>query len=145
MLVLTALLPAKNIIGKVTEIIDGDTIVVTARGKINYTVRLYAIITPDLAQTFGKEAKKETALLCMGKVVKVEVLKKDKYGRLLGNVYTEDGTYVNEQLIATGFAWYYKTHGVEKRFPLLEETARDGKLGLWQDPKALPPWKFKKK
>ena len=145
MLVLAALLPAKNIIGKVTEIIDGDTIVVTARGKINCTVRLFGVMTPEPAQAFGPEAKRETGILCLGKVVRVEVVKKDSNGRFIGKVYTEDGTYVNEQLIATGCAWYYKKHGDEKRFPLLEETARDAKLGLWSNPSPVPPWKFKKK
>ena len=128
-------LPAKNIIGKVTQIIDGDTIVVRVRGKINYTVRLYGVIAPDVDRVFGREAKRETGILCLGKVVRVEPVKKDSYGRLVGRVYTEDATYVNEQLIATGYARYYKKHGIEKRFPLLEETARDGKLGLWAESK----------
>lgn len=142
---LTAILPAKNIIGKVTEIKGGDTIVVTARGKIKHTVRLLGIITPVAAQPFGPEAKKETTLLCLGKVVRVEVIKKESNGRIIGRVFTEDGAYVNEQLIATGYAWYYKKHGVIKRFPLLEETARDGKLGLWSEQNPVPPWEFGKK
>ena len=134
---------AKKIIGKVTNVLDGDTIIVTAHGKTGYKIRLYGIYTPDMAQDYGPEAKHEAELICLGKVVKVEVIRKDSLGSLVANVYTQDGTFVNEHMIATGYAWYYKKHLKDKRFALLEETARDGKLGLWAGRKPVPPWNFR--
>ena len=144
LLSLSTMLSAKNIIGMVTKIVDGNTIIVTAHGKTEYTVRLFGIYAPVPEQEFGPRAGKETAALCLGKIVKVEVVGKDFDGELFANVHTEDGTFVNEQLVARGFAWHYKKQAKNKRLALLEETARDGKLGLWSGKDPVAPWEFKK-
>ena len=101
------------------------------------------MISPRIIDPMPR-AMKETAVLCLGKIVRVSVVGKDIDGKLFANVYTEDGMFVNEQLIARGYAWYYKKQTKDKRLALLEETARDGKLGLWSDPSPVPPWKFKR-
>jgi len=57
-------------IGKVIAVKDGDSIVVL-RDKDQIEIRLLDIDCPELAQAFGRQAKKQTSDLCFGKTVTV--------------------------------------------------------------------------
>ena len=73
---------AKYFTGKVTGIIDGDTIVVE-----NESVRLIGINSPERGEDFYEEAKKFLEDLILGEEVELEINGKDKYYRLLAYVY----------------------------------------------------------
>ncbi len=42
-----------------------------------------------------------------GRVVTLDILSKDKYGRLISNVYI-NGESINEYMVSKGAAWVYK-------------------------------------
>jgi len=126
----------------VTKVVDGDTFHYEENGQKN-TVRMMGIDTPEtvdprkLVQCFGKEASMETKRLLEGKTV---VLKKDslesgldKYGRQLLYVYLTDGTFVNEHLVAEGFAHATPQYKFDQKenFVDLENRARIAGKGLW--------------
>ena len=96
----------------VTKIVDGDTLEVEIAGTTE-RVRLIGIDTPESVSTstpkqcFGEEA----ALALKGLVVRGDVVtisadaeRRDRYGRMLLYVYGPDGTFLNEWLLASGFA-----------------------------------------
>lgn len=128
---------------KVTQVVDGDTIKVNIRGKIE-TVRLLAIDTPETVdprkpvQCFGREAKAKMKSLVSGKYIKLiddrSQGNKDKYNRLLRYVYTEDGMFINREMVALGFATSYKQYPTKflNEFNSLELQAREKDLGLWR-------------
>jgi len=127
---------------KVTSVVDGDTIKVNIRGKVE-SIRLLAIDTPEtvdprkFVQCFGKEATTKMKSILSGKFVKLIDDKsqgnRDKYGRLLRYAYLEDGTFVNAQMVKEGYAFSYKEYPTKylNDFNNLEKQAREKNLGLW--------------
>lgn len=130
--------------GKVVSVSDGDTIKVIHDGK-EEKVRLYGIDTPESAQPYGNTAKKYTASLVAGKVVDVEPIDTDRYGRIVGLVKV-DGKVANEAIVASGLAWVYRKY-CEKSFCDQwldqENVARTSGLGLWTESNPTPPWEFR--
>ena len=72
--------------GKVVSVTDGDTIKVLRDGK-QVKIRLAAIDCPEKGQPYGQAAKKFTANLVAGKVVKVWPTDTDRYGRTVAFVF----------------------------------------------------------
>jgi micrococcal nuclease len=129
----------------VVKVVDGDTLTVLIDGK-NEKVRLLGINTPETVdprrpvQCFGKEASAKMKSLVGGGVVRLEYDDSqglhDSYGRILAYVYKEDGTMVNRQMIAEGYAYeytYMKPYAYQKEFRELQTLARTSKRGLWAD------------
>ncbi len=123
---------------------DGDTISVMHRGRAQ-RVRLHGIDVPEKRQAFGNNAKKFTSDLVFGRVVAVQVVDVDRYGRIVGEVILPDGRSLNRELVRTGLAWWYRKYSRDKSLGQLEEEARSARRGLWIDPSPIPPWEFRKK
>lgn len=135
---------AEQFTGKVVGITDGDTIKVLRDGK-EVRVRLYGIDCPEKGQPFGQKAKQATSNLAFGKLVTVRDHGTDRYGRLLGEVVLPDGPVLNQELLRSGFAWWYKQYVKDKTLEHLEAEAREAKKGLWADANPTPPWDWRKK
>jgi micrococcal nuclease len=131
--------------GKVIGVADGDTITVL-RDKQPQKIRLYGIDCPEKRQPFGKRAKQFTSNLVFGKVVDIEPIATDRYGRTVAFVRVENIT-VNEELIKEGLGWVYVRYC---KLPLcaewqnLEDAAHAEKRGLWSDSNHIPPWEFRR-
>ena len=91
--------------GKVIGIANGDTITVL-RDKKHVRIRLYGIDCPERYQAFSKKAKQFTSDMVFGKVVEVEPVDEDRYGRTVALVSVFK-RLVNEELVSAGFAWVY--------------------------------------
>lgn len=131
--------------GKVVGIADGDIITVL-RDKEQVRIRLYGIDTPEKGQAFSKKARQFTAKLVHGKVVEVEPVDVDRYGRTVGIVKSED-VILNEELVKEGFAWVYPQYchrPICSKWYDLSVNAHDAKKGLWSDPHAIPPREFRR-
>jgi endonuclease YncB( thermonuclease family) len=68
----------------------------------------------------------------------------DRYGRILGDVFTPDGQSLNQELVRAGYAWWFRRYSKDIVLAQLEEEARIAKRGLWADPHAVPPWEWRK-
>lgn len=135
----------KKIICKCIGISDGDTITVLTRKKKQYKVRLAHIDCPEKGQPFGKAAKQFTSDFCFGKMVTVVYKgKKDRNGRIIGDVLDENGNNLNQSLVKSGLAWHFKKYSDEPIYTGLEETARTARLGLWQESNPVAPWEWRK-
>ncbi len=134
--------------GEVVGITDGDTItVLNSKTLKDVKIRLYGIDTPEKGQAFGKKAKQFTSQMVYGKVVEVEPVDIDRYGRTVALV-TVFQRLVNEELVNAGFAWIYTRYcdrPICERWKVLEQEAREAKRGLWADPNPIPPWEFRRK
>jgi micrococcal nuclease len=148
-ILLTLLIPllvfaADIIYGKVVGITDGDTIKIFD-GKRQLKIRLYGIDCPEKKQPFGTRAKQFTAALVAGKRVRIVTHDKDRYGRIVGEVFLADGTCLNKELLKNGLAWWYRQYALnEKEYAALEAEARDKCIGLWKDKYCRPPWEWRK-
>jgi endonuclease YncB( thermonuclease family) len=131
--------------GKVIGVSDGDTITVL-RDRQPHKIRLYGIDCPEKRQPFGKRAKQFTSELVFGKVVEVEPVTIDRYGRTVAFVMIEN-IAVNEELIKEGLGWVYIRYcklPVCVEWQNLESEAKFGKLGLWRKQGEIPPWEFRR-
>lgn len=88
--------------GYVTWVIDGDTVVLDNDKKVRYL----GVDTPEQGEPFYEEALRRNKAIAGGRVVRLEVCKKepyDKYGRLLAYVYA-DGVDISAILLREGLA-----------------------------------------
>jgi endonuclease YncB( thermonuclease family) len=126
--------------GKVTKVIDGDTIWINGKNKL----RLVWIDAPELKQAYGIEAKTFLTNLVGEKDIVATCGKADRYGRLVC-VITIDNINVNKEMVKTGNAWSYK-HYSSTTVDQLQEEAKAKNLGMWEtlDPTCIPA-DFRKK
>ena len=133
------------ITGKVIKIADGDTFTILLQhDNFKVRVRLVSIDCPEKKQPFSKKAKQFLSQLIFEKKVKVYYHKKDRYGRVLGEVYIGN-INVNEEMLKAGYAWHFKKYSKDKHLAELETLARKQKKGLWADPNPIPPWEWRKR
>jgi len=132
--------------GEVVNISDGDTITVLSDNNKLLTIRLYGIDSPEKAQAFGQKARKFTKKMVSEKIVLIEKVDKDRYGRTVGIVKI-NGTILNEELIKKGFAWQYEKYCKRPEcniWKTYEIEAKTKKIGLWVDKSPIPPWDFRR-
>src|SRR3954452_5325489 len=98
--------------GRVTRVVDGDTVHVRVSGR-DETVRYIGIDTPESVkpgtpvQCYAEAASGRNRRLVAGRDVtlRTDAESRDRYGRLLAYVYRRgDGLFVNAELIREGFA-----------------------------------------
>jgi micrococcal nuclease len=129
--------------GKVVGIADGDTIRVMHEGRAE-KVRLYGVDAPERNQDFGTQARSFTSHLVYGKIVDVQVVTKDRYGRTVAWVYA-NGKSLNKELVGAGLAWWYRVYAKhEIELQELESEARRQKIGIWSARNPVPPWEFRR-
>ena len=127
----------------VVRVIDGDTVSVEIDGQ-EETVRFIGIDTPETrhpskgVECYGREASARTAELLDSQTVYLEEDQsqdsRDRYGRILRYVWLQDGTNVNYQLVAEGYAFEYTyetPYNYQADFKTAQDEARIGQVGLW--------------
>ena len=131
--------------GEVVGITDGDTItVLNSKTLKDVKIRLYGIDCPEGEQAFSKRARQFTSKLVYGKVVEVEVMATDRYGRTVALV-TVNKQILNEELLKAGYAWVYYKYCHElicHAWADYQFVAKLDKRGLWRDPNPIPPWEL---
>jgi micrococcal nuclease len=122
---------------------DGDTIIIENLSRKQFKIRLEHIDAPESNQAYGEASKEFLYSLIFGKTVSVKTDKKDKYGRHIGVVFY-GRTNVNLASIEAGMSWHTKDFSNNPQFAKAEEEARESMSGLWSDPDATPPWRYRK-
>ena len=121
-------------------VIDGDTIVINNGRKVRYI----GIDAPELAhddheaEPYGDEAKRFNTSLVNRKEVRLEFDKErnDQYERLLAYVFLKDGTFVNAEILANGYAYLlYHRPNIKHNSVMLQSqrAAMSAKKGIWQN------------
>lgn len=118
--------------GVVTDVIDGDTIVLD-NGE---TVRYIGIDAPETDECYCAEATEMNRELVEGKTVIVigDVEDRGRHGRLLRYVIA-DGRFVNGELVRLGYA-RAESYGHNVMFQqvlmtIFERYASESRAGLW--------------
>ncbi len=119
----------------VTRVVDGDTVVLSGLGRS----RLIGIDTPEVhgrVECFGREASAYVVRLLAGRRVRWRsgVEPRDRFGRALVYLWLGDGRFVNELLVAGGWARTLAIAPNVRYAGLLARRAseaRAGSRGLW--------------
>jgi endonuclease YncB( thermonuclease family) len=119
----------------VNSIYDGDTMRLTCDGR-KVKVRLYCIDAPEMQQRpWGKESRDYLRAITP-RQVKVIEHGKDRYGRIIGEVWTDDGDEVQENLnlamVWAGRAVVYPRYCSEGEYYTAQKKAKGLKSGVWR-------------
>lgn len=124
---------------------DGDTLALLTARKEEVTVRLFGVDAPEKKQAFGERARQFVSDTVFGKNVRVHPHARDRYGRVVADVYLEDDSRLNTLLVREGLAWWYKAYAPnDTELQHAEAQARSEQRGLWRDPDPVPPWEFRR-
>jgi len=130
--------------GQAVNITDGDTFTLRYSSLEEERVRLHGIDAPERNQPHGPAAGAELARLIEGREVRVELVDRDNYGRLVARVWIGD-LDINLALVEAGHAWWYEYYAQDRRdLELAEEAARRAQLGLWAQRNPVPPWEWRR-
>jgi len=135
---------SSTIKGTVTKVSDGDS-VDFFDGTDTLKVRLMHIDAPEWFQPHSKESWQFLRKLVHNKTVFLTTdATKDRYGRIVGELYLPNKENVNQMLVEKGYAWHFKRYSTDERYAALEQKARQNKTGLWASEKVVPPWDWRK-
>jgi len=140
------------------EIVDGDTLVIemtetapatppeAAAGR-RIQIRLVGIQAPKLplgrpgfaAWPLASEAKAALSGLALGKRLSLSFggRRLDRHGRLLAQLHTPDGTWIQGEMLSRGLARVYTfsdNRMLAAEMYAKERGAREAKRGIWADP-----------
>ena len=141
--------PAATFNGRVLSVVDGDSIVVFDNAQRSYEIRLQGIDAPEGGQAFGDRSRQNLSDLIGEKEVTVTWYKRDRYGRIVGEV-SINGLDICLEQIRAGMAWHYKYYQSEQTpedrafYADAETEARASRRGLWTDASPIPPWVFRR-
>jgi len=148
-LVISSSVKASNVSGKVTDVIDGNTINLKSLSH-TIKVRLLAVAPPEKSQPYADVARKHLADLILNKYVVVRYTGIGEKGYLVGRVLLEQ-VDINAQMLRDGVAWFSETDASDlaeadrQLYPACEAAARTEKRGLWQEQDPVSPWAFRKR
>lgn len=124
------------------RVIDGDSIVVNGN-----ETRLIGIDAPEFKQNCFKDNRLEYACGQMSYKFLLNLIGanevtcyyeiKDKYNRFLGECFVGDLS-INQELLKNGMAVIYSFNNANNNMILLENHAKENKLGLWQGSFQMP-------
>ena len=129
--------PLENI-----RVVDGDTIRAEANGKA-IKIRLVEIDAPEMNQPFGAQSKKFLNSLLYEKDVTLIAQGEDRYGRVLGNLFSNE-LNVNMLMVKFGFAWVYDEYAENSSLYKYQDQAKAENLGLWRAKDPIAPWVWRK-
>lgn len=149
---------AENLVGKVAEVVSGDSVIIVTPDGQRHSVRLFAVAAPEPRQPFSGESRRGLAALVQGKRAAIEIVRMDDYGRVIGKLLTipahcatcapsRDAGLIQ---IEAGLAWWLRDERKEQTlhdqgyYEYAEFDARTRRLGLWRDESPTPPWEWRK-
>ncbi len=123
---------------RVSDVNDGDTVTLIINGRSHRT-RLIGIDAPEIGQKPWGGRSKEHLLKIIKQgnwmvYVETDVVKIDKYNRLLAYLWTRDKEFINERMLLDGYAVLFTIQPNSKhvqRFRKAQRIARQEKRGIW--------------
>jgi micrococcal nuclease len=132
--------------GRVSHVVDGDTLDVVLESGKRERVRLIGVDAPERGACYAAKARSRARALAQAKGV---VLKgdptqdtRDRYGRLLAYVWLPGGRDLGYQLVAGGFAEVYVHDRAFQRlaaYRSAEASAKNAVAGRWKGCAAPTP------
>jgi micrococcal nuclease len=96
---------------EVTNVHDGDTLTARCNAE-KVKIRLCGIDSPELKQDWGVESRDRlrSLLLSSKNMVSIIPIEKDRYQRTVAEVFLNDERFVQEELLKSGNAYFYRMY-----------------------------------
>ena len=104
--------PPVEMTGICVGVYDGDSLLLELPDGDRTRVRLYGIDAPEKGQDLAHAARKKLTRLVYDKLIRLEVIDVDKYGRYVARVYA-GARYVNRFMLKEGLAWLYRHYAAD--------------------------------
>ncbi|MBD2364851.1 thermonuclease family protein [Anabaena minutissima FACHB-250] len=134
----------------VVSVGDGDTLRVRNQQGQAITIRLGCVDAPELKQTpWGQQSRNRLQqLLAVGQSVQVRSIERDRYKRLVAEVFVNNRS-VNLTMVQEGQAVVYRQYlkGCDRtkdQFLQAEANAKQQNLGFWNQSQPVMPWDFRR-
>lgn len=145
---------AYELLGKVVNVADGDTITLLTDDGKQHRIRLDSIDAPEKehgpdepGQLYAEQARRHLASLVAGKYLTARCYESDRYKREVCALMLDDGSSANRAQVQSGYAWAYTArHDAYLRdgaMPVLQRQAKEAGLGLWAQQSPTAPWKWR--
>ncbi|MFW8236731.1 thermonuclease family protein, partial [Klebsiella pneumoniae] len=82
--------------------------------EVPIRVRLINIDAPEKQQPFGRWSTNQLKTLLAGQSVTVSYTQTDRYGRIIGRVFTTNGTDASRFMVQSGAAWVYERYNEDE-------------------------------
>jgi endonuclease YncB( thermonuclease family) len=129
--------------GKVSEVIDGNTLIIETRDNETYTVLLHGIDSPEPGQQHAEQSTELLKKLLLHKKVTLTIHGRDRKGNRLAKIEIDGAPDPRHELLRAGLAWPAERHN-EPELEVLKEEARLKNVGLWQEENPTPPWTYRR-
>ena len=133
----------EEISGKVTSVIDGNTLEIQDTNNEIQIVLLSGIDCPELSQEYGVNAKSFLEKLTLGKKVTFTITGKDRWGKQLAIVMLNGRTDLRLEILKEGLAWTAERNPLQE-LEHVKESAKEKSKGLWKQDNPTPPWVFRR-
>ena len=137
--------PQHKVSGKRIRVVDGDGLEAEINGIGKLNIRLAYVDAPEFDQPWGKESKDELWRLTDSDSLDFELIKYDKYDRVLAVVWS-DNKNINLEMLKRGHAWLsirWIPESKLEEYKKARDDARESGTGLWQSDWPMPPWKWR--
>lgn len=129
--------------GTVTEVYDGDTVLVNPVSGAAFQVRLNGIDAPETCQPWGPEAKAALKDWVLDRIVSIAPAGRAEKGRISGTL-TLEGANINSRMVEEGHAWSVRVRWDQGPFVKQERMAKSLGRGLHGQNGAVMPSDFRR-
>ncbi len=139
---------ANELEGRITRIIDGDTLVITDSAQRPHTIHLLGADAPELVQDFGQQSKTSLSAQALNQQALAECAEQDRYGHDLCIVRIRNKD-IGLMQVRQGMAWWHQKHVLRQTPPMrnlyqqAEFNAKIRRFGLWSGKNPTPPWNWR--
>ena len=134
--------------GRITQIVDGDTLILADATHTPHRVRLRGVDAPALAQAFGQNAKTLLAARALNQTATGNCRPLDRTG-YRPCLIRINGVDLGLEQIRIGAAWYRQTpdelpdEATRTDYAQAEFQAKIHRDGLWNSRNPTPPWSWR--
>lgn len=135
--------------GIVEHVYDGDSFRLRAGDGRALGVRIAGIDAPERTQPFANVSRTALREAIGSHEVRIEAIKVDPYGRVVGRVFVA-GRDVGLEQLDRGLAWHFARYDADlppaerERYAQAQARAQAQRAGLWRQNDPLAPWLFRK-
>lgn len=138
-----------TVYGTCIWVCDGDTVYVRINPFRKIKVRIAGEDAPESDQDYGEESREFLNRLLYRKKVSVQIVDRDRYGRYVG-IVTSDNRDVTLEILKAGLAWCYYAYlknlppHLASAYKKAAYNAKMNRRGLWKASKPVAPWDWRK-